>query len=168
MQNDLFLERSWARWIADRRFRWADVASRCPSCCRVRRWRRCWPQPSARVRAFLQTAYASGLRLSELCGLRICDIDSAPDRMCIRVVHGKGGQGRYALLSADLLAHLRQYWRDCRRGARGSDWLFPAHTDASRPARVIVANQLAAFTCCDIALPRICSKLGWISTASAN
>ena len=47
---------------------------------------------STRVRAFLQTAYASGLRLSELCGLRICDIDSAPDRMCLRVVNGKGGQ----------------------------------------------------------------------------
>lgn len=87
---------------------------------------------STRVKAFLQTAYASGLRLSELCGLRVCDIDSAPDRMCLRVVNGKGGQDRYALLSADLLAQLRQYWRVCRRGARGADWLFPAHTDASR------------------------------------
>ncbi len=35
-------------------------------------------------------ALASGLRLSELCQLRGCDIDSAPDRMCIRVIQGKG------------------------------------------------------------------------------
>ena len=88
---------------------------------------------STRVRAFLQTAYASGLRLSELCGLRVGDIDSSPDRMCIRVRNGKGGQDRYALLSADLLGQLRQYWLACRRGARGADWLFPAHTDESRP-----------------------------------
>ena len=51
----------------------------------------------ARLSAFLQTAYASGLRLSELCELRICDIDSAPDRMCLPVVNGKGGQDRYAI-----------------------------------------------------------------------
>ena len=89
--------------------------------------------PSLRVRVFLQTAYASGLRLSELCALRVCDIDSAPDRMAIRVNNGKGGQDRFALLSADLLMHLREYWCACRRGARGADWLFTAHRDPSRP-----------------------------------
>ena len=80
----------------------------------------------------LKVAYASGLRLSEVCGLRVCDIDSAGDRMCIRVVQGKGGQDRYALLDEALLVQLRRYWLECRRGARGTDWLFPASTDASR------------------------------------
>ena len=88
---------------------------------------------SIKVRTFLQTAYASGLRLNELCGLRVRDIDSAADRMCIRVVGGKGGQDRYALLSADLLARLRLYWQACRRGARDTDWLFPAQRDPARP-----------------------------------
>ena len=61
---------------------------------------------SPKARAFLTTAYASGLRVSELCRLRGCDIDSAPDRMCIRVVQGKGGQDRYGLLTPELLDSL--------------------------------------------------------------
>ena len=88
---------------------------------------------SCKARTLLMTAYASGLRLNELCHLRGRDIDSAPDRMCIRVVNGKGGQDRYALLAADLLAQLRLYWTTCRCGARAEDWLFPARRDASRP-----------------------------------
>ena len=87
---------------------------------------------SLKARAFLSTAYASGLRLSELCQLRGCDIDSAPDRMCIRVVLGKGGQDRYALLRPELLELLRQYWRTCRARAKGSDWLFPSRSNPAR------------------------------------
>ena len=88
---------------------------------------------SCKARTFLMTAYASGLRLSELCQLRGCDIDSAPDRMCIRVVQGKGGHDRYSLLTADLLDQLRLYWRTCRVNANGADWLFAARLDPSRP-----------------------------------
>ena len=44
---------------------------------------------SLKARTFLTTAYASGLRLTALCNLRGCNIDSAADRMCIRVVLGK-------------------------------------------------------------------------------
>jgi len=80
----------------------------------------------------LTTAYASGLRLSELCQLRGCDIDSAPDRMCIRVVQGKGGQDRYALLTPELLELLRLYWRTCRSWATGADWLFPSRSNPAR------------------------------------
>ena len=87
---------------------------------------------SMKAHTFLMTAYASGLRLSELCKLRGCDIDSAPDRMCIRVVQGKGGQDRYALLDADLLGQLRLYWRTCRSHACAADWLFPARSNPSR------------------------------------
>jgi len=87
---------------------------------------------SPKAHMFLTTAYASGLRLMELCNLRGCDIDSAPDRMCIRVVQGKGGQDRYALLTPELLDLLRTYWRSCRKGASGTDWLFPAANDPSQ------------------------------------
>jgi len=87
---------------------------------------------SLKARTFLTTAYASGLRVSELCQLRGCDIDSAPDRMCIRVVQGKGGQDRYGLLTPELLDELRLYWRTCRRHANGADWLFPARSNPSR------------------------------------
>ena len=54
---------------------------------------------SIKARTFLMTAYATGMRVSELCNLRGCDIDSSPDRMCIRVVAGKGGHDRYSLLT---------------------------------------------------------------------
>ena len=55
-----------------------------------------------KAHTLLMTAYASGLRLSELYALRGCDIDSAPDRMCIRVVLGKGNRDWYSLLTAHL------------------------------------------------------------------
>jgi site-specific recombinase XerD len=80
---------------------------------------------SLKARTLLMTAYATGMRVSELCNLRGCDIDSSPDRMCIRVVAGKGGHDRYSLLTPELLAQLRLYWRQCRRHARPEDWCSP-------------------------------------------
>ena len=71
-------------------------------------------------RMLLQTMYAAGLRVSEACALRVSDIDSAPDRMCIRVGIGKGGKGRYTLLGATLLDSLRRYVRTFRPRT----WLF--------------------------------------------
>lgn len=82
--------------------------------------------PSLKARAALTTAYAAGLRVSEVTGLRVADIDS--DRMMIRIEHGKGGKERYVILSAQLLAILRTYWRLARPGL----WLFPGR-DADRP-----------------------------------
>jgi len=79
-------------------------------------------------RMLLQTMYATGLRVSEACVLRVGDIDSATDRMCIRVVGGKGGKDRYdrrkslwdTILSPTLLSHLRGYVRSYRPRT----WLF--------------------------------------------
>ena len=88
---------------------------------------------SLKARTFLMLAYASGLRLSELCHLRGRDIDSAPDRMCIRVIQGKGGKDRYSLLAPDLLEQLKLYWRTCRMGTKAEDWLFTSRRDPSQP-----------------------------------
>ena len=84
--------------------------------------------PHAEAGAVLQLAYASGLRLSELCRLRVADIDSAADRMCIRVQQGKGAKDRYVPLAADALDMLRGWWRL----ARPREWLFPGRHDPSR------------------------------------
>jgi integrase len=81
------------------------------------------------------TAYATGMRVSELCNLRGCDIDSSPDRMCIRVVAGEGGHDRYSLLTPELLEQLRLYWRQCRHHARPEDWLFPARETLIYPGQ---------------------------------
>jgi integrase/recombinase XerD len=70
-------------------------------------------------RAILMTAYAAGLRLSEVIGLRVEDIDSK--RMVIRVRQAKGRRDRYVMLSPRLLTLLREYWKV----ARPSVWLFP-------------------------------------------
>ncbi len=79
-----------------------------------------------RHRAILMTAYGSGLRLNEICHLRVGDIDSK--RMTIRVEQGKGAKDRYTLLSPRLLAELRRYWSFYRP----KEWLFTS-TDATRP-----------------------------------
>lgn len=72
-------------------------------------------------RALLMTAYAAGLRVSELTHLKVTDIDS--QRMCIRVEQGKGQKDRYVPLSPRLLQQLRHYWCRCR----SPEWLFPGH-----------------------------------------
>lgn len=76
---------------------------------------------TVRARTVLTTTYAAGLRLSEVCHLQVADIESAPDRMCLKVRHGKGGKDRYTLLSPSLLATLRAYWSERRPRV----WLFP-------------------------------------------
>jgi integrase/recombinase XerD len=70
-------------------------------------------------RAALTTAYAAGLRVSEVVNLKVTDIDSS--RMLIRVEQGKGAKDRYVMLSPQLLGILRSYWR-LTRPVR---WLFP-------------------------------------------
>ena len=74
-----------------------------------------------RDHTLLETVYATGLRLSEVCALELSDIESSPDRMCIRVRQGKGGKDRYTILSPRLLESLRLYWRACRP----RHWVFP-------------------------------------------
>ncbi len=79
--------------------------------------------PSLRTRTALTTAYAAGLRASEAVHLKVRDIDS--ERGIIRVEHGKGGKDRNVMLSAQLLAILRVYWRL----ARPEVWLFPGREE---------------------------------------
>lgn len=74
---------------------------------------------SLKHRALLMTAYAAGLRISEVVGLRVADIDSR--RMTIRIRQGKGRKDRDVMLSPRLLVVLREYWKV----ARPTDWLFP-------------------------------------------
>jgi site-specific recombinase XerD len=77
-----------------------------------------------RHRAILMTTYGAGLRLNEVCHLKLTDIDSA--RMTIRVEQGKGAKDRYTLLSPRLLAELRRYWA----WYRPRIWLFTSKDGA--------------------------------------
>jgi integrase/recombinase XerD len=96
--------------------------------------------PSLKSRTALTTAYAAGLRVSEVVALKVADIDSG--RMLIRVEQGKGGKDRYVMLSAQLLAILRTYWRL----ARPRHWLFPGR-DEERPIDQTVLHAACRSAC---------------------
>jgi site-specific recombinase XerD len=81
---------------------------------------------SSKHRTILMTAYAAGLRISEVTRLKITDIDS--QRMMLRVEQGKGQKDRYVMLSPRLLEILRAYWKV----THPKMWLFPGDI-AGRP-----------------------------------
>ena len=88
---------------------------------------------SLKARAALSVAYGAGLRASEVVSLKVTDIDSA--QMVIRVEQGKGRKDRYVMLSPDLLALLRRWWRT----ARPQGWLFPGRD----PVKPLTTRQLS-------------------------
>lgn len=77
------------------------------------------PGPGLKYRAALSISWGAGLRSSEVCNLKVTDIDS--DRMLIHVDRGKGRKDRKVMLSPGLLDLLRDYWLE----ARPEGWLFP-------------------------------------------
>lgn len=93
-------------------------------------------------RALLMTAYAAGLRLSEVARLRVEDIDSA--RMVLHVRQAKGHKERDVMLSPRLLAILRQYWKR----QRPQPFLFPGRTPdqpiSPRTVQMVCKRALAA------------------------
>jgi site-specific recombinase XerD len=87
---------------------------------------------SLKHRAILMTAYAAGLRVSEVVALRVDDIDSR--RMVIRLRQAKGQKDRYTMLSPRLLTILREYWK----ADRPTQFLFPGNVpDRSITARTV-------------------------------
>jgi site-specific recombinase XerD len=94
-------------------------------------------------KVLLMTAYSAGLRVSELVGLRIKDIDSS--RMLIHVRQGKGKKDRMVPLSQKLLEALRTY----HKTYKPKDFLFegeePGTPYSTRSAQEVlkVAKQKA-------------------------
>lgn len=74
----------------------------------------------------LTTAYGAGLRNSEVCRLRVEDIDSK--RGLIHVRQGKGRKDRYVMLPDRLLVLLRDYWK---RARPTGGWLFPGREEGA-------------------------------------
>jgi len=86
----------------------------------------------------LSVAYAAGLRVSEVVGLKVTDIDS--QRMTLRIEQGKGRKDRYAMLPPRLLERLRTWWRVARAQGKMLDggWLFPGQN----PLQPLTPRQL--------------------------
>ena len=80
-------------------------------------------------KAMLLLAYGGGLRVSEIAGLRVKDIDSKSMRLFIR--GGKGGKDRYTVLSNECLGALREYW-SIYRPKHPEGWLFLSPCKKSR------------------------------------
>jgi len=81
-----------------------------------------------RLVALVEMAYASGLRVSELLGLKVEAVRRDPAYLIVR---GKGGKERLAPLNAAARAAIKA-WLDARDAARKSNapdsaWLFPSH-----------------------------------------
>ena len=91
---------------------------------------------SVKYKAIIATAYAAGLRISEVCGLRLADIDSQRRRLHLRA--GKGKKDRYVMLGESLLALLRQYYQEVRPPG---EYLFPGQKP-QRPISTTAVRQV--------------------------
>jgi len=97
-----------------------------------------------KARVMLSLAYGCGLRAGEVARLKAGDIDSA--QSIIRVVQAKGRKDRHVMLSKDLLALLRQWWRVRptrydKEVAPGQRWVFPGRRQG-RPMTTRQFNRL--------------------------
>lgn len=63
-------------------------------------------------KAIISLAYSTGMRVSEVCNLKITDIDSK--RMAITIRQSKGRKDRIVPLSDKVLEILRQYFKEYR------------------------------------------------------
>ena len=109
--------------------------------------------PNLKSKAALSVAYGAGLRASEVCHLKIADIDS--ERMMIRVEQGKGSRDRQAMLSPALLRLLRAWWREGRGLGKmlPNGWLFPG-MDAIAPLSTRQLNRMCKMAAADAELDK--------------
>jgi site-specific recombinase XerD len=132
--------------------------------------------PNPKHRVMLMTTYGAGLRVSELCHLKVGDIDSA--RMTIRVEQGKGAKDRYTLLSPRLARASCAATGACigpRSGcfaprARSTSRSAPPRPrrSSTRPSAVPASARTAASTGCAMPSPPTCWKRAWTSTPSSG
>ncbi len=86
---------------------------------------------SLKARVALTTAYATGLRVSEVTSLKAADIDSG--RMVIRVECGKGGKERYVMLSGRRRQIERHFEHRIATQAIGVDPVLEAGANHQNP-----------------------------------
>jgi integrase/recombinase XerC len=79
--------------------------------------------------AVLETIYSCGLRISELCGLRVEDIDFSEQLVRVR---GKGKKERLVPVGEPALKTIQDYWAQLLEPPAGAQPVF--HADTSRAA----------------------------------
>jgi site-specific recombinase XerD len=90
------------------------------------------PNPALVLRdvAILETIYSCGLRLSELCALRVCDIDFS--ELVVRV-GGKGKKERQVPIGEPALAAIQRYWSQLLQPPSREQPVFLARANAFEP-----------------------------------
>lgn len=108
---------------------------------------------SLRNQAALSISYGSGLRASEVCHLKINDVDS--ERMILQVEEGKGQRDRYAMLSPTMLKILRAWYREGRAREKllPGGWLFPGQNPVN-PISTRQLNRLFHQACTDAGIDK--------------
>jgi len=94
------------------------------------------PVPFLRDAAILETIYSCGLRISELCGLRVEDLN-LPERLV--TVRGKGRRERQVPIGAPALRAIQAYWQALPQLPAPDAPVFLAESsggEAIRPAHV--------------------------------
>ncbi len=94
---------------------------------------------SERHRVAAMLAYGAGLRVGEICKLRVDDID--PKRMVLRIRGSERGRERYAMLSARLLHAMRAYWKVARPSG---PYVFRGRKPGTLLTRTAVHKAIAA------------------------
>ena len=90
--------------------------------------------------AIIETIYSCGLRVSELCGLRVDDIDWTEQLARVR---GKGKKERLVPIGEPALEAIRRYWSTLRRIPGGAEAVFLSEGKESTPvAPYILQNRL--------------------------
>ncbi len=94
---------------------------------------------SLKYKAAFCIGYGAGLRLQEICNLKISDIDGK--RKTLRVEQGKGRKDRYAMLSPSLHKMLQRWFKHGISAGKllKNGWLFPGQN----PVNPLSARQLS-------------------------
>lgn len=82
-------------------------------------------------KAVLAVAYGAALRLSEVMTLRFRDISFSDGTVTVSADVSKSRYAGKAELPVRLRSILLQYWKECCRGAKPDDWLFPGQRPGS-------------------------------------
>ena len=83
--------------------------------------------------AILETIYSCGLRVSELAGLRVEDIDAGEFLVRVR---GKGKKERLSPIGEKALQAIEKYWSTLPRRPSQNEPVFLAHTRAISPVGI--------------------------------
>ncbi len=93
--------------------------------------------------AILETIYSCGLRVSELCALRVVDLHWEEQFVSVR---GKGKKERHVPISRTALGAIERYWGLLAKRPEGTSPVFMAETKKLSPlSRVMLQRRLKVY-----------------------